>query len=163
MTLTETVVKEEIETLQTLKPKILGFVCNWCSYAGADNAGQLHLDYPVNVRLIRTMCSGRVDPTMLLQALKTADLVFVSGCHLPNDCHYKTGNHFARARVEMTRKLIEDLGISPERCQILYVSPAEAKEFAQFMEKLQETARLLGPNPMRLYHNSKNNGGIRNE
>ena len=103
MVVTESILKEELETQQTFEPKIIGFVCNWCSYAGADNAGQLHLDYPINIRLIRTMCSGRVDPTMLMEALKTVDLVFVSGCHMPNDCHYKTGNHFARARVEMTR------------------------------------------------------------
>ena len=159
MTITETIIKEEMETAQTYEPKILGFVCNWCSYAGADNAGQLHLDYPLNVRLVRTMCSGRVDPTMLLHALKSVDIVFVSGCHLPNDCHYKTGNHYARARVEMTRNLLKDLGKNEDRCQILYVSPSEAKEFAEHMDKLQETAKLLGPNPMRLYHTHKKEGG----
>ena len=159
MVITETIIKEEMELEEAYEPKIIGFVCNWCSYAGADNAGQLHLDYPINVRLVRTMCSGRVDPTMLLYALRTADIVFVSGCHLPNDCHYKTGNHYATARVEMTRKLLKDLGVSEERCQILYVSPSEAKEFADYMDKLQETAKVLGPNPMRLYYSHKENGG----
>lgn len=135
---------------EPFQPKILGFVCNWCSYGGADAAGQLHLNYPVGTRLIRVMCSGRVDPQLMIDALKKADLVFVAGCHLPNDCHYKTGNHFARTRVTMMQSTLLNLGINPERLQMIFISPSEAKEFASTMEELTELAVNLGPNPLRV-------------
>lgn len=148
MVLTEQEVKKTDET--EFKPKLLGFVCNWCSYGGADAAGQLHLNYPVHTRLIRVMCSGRVDPQLMIDALKKADLVFVAGCHLPNDCHYKTGNHFARTRVNMMQSTLMNLGINPQRLQMLFISPSEAKEFASAMQELTELATNLGPNPLRL-------------
>ena len=141
------VVESKID-MEHWTPKILGFVCNWCSYGGADGAGQMHLNYPVGIRLIRTMCSGRVDPQMMLDALHKADIVFISGCHLPNDCHYKTGNHFARTRIRMMSNTLKELGIHPDRLQMIFISPSEGKEFAEEMEHLHELGMNLGPNPL---------------
>ena len=136
--------------VEMFQPKLLGFVCNWCSYGGADAAGQLHMNYPVGIRLIRVMCSGRVDPQLMIDALKRTDLVFVAGCHLPNDCHYKTGNHYARTRVNIMQSTLQELGINPDRLQMIFISPSEGKEFAAAMKELTELAINLGPNPLRL-------------
>jgi F420-non-reducing hydrogenase iron-sulfur subunit len=101
------------------------------------------------------MCSGRVDPQLMIDALKKADLVFVAGCHLPNDCHYKTGNHYARTRVNMMQSTLLNLGLNPDRLQMIFISPSEAKEFASAMKELTEVAINLGPNPLRLENETK--------
>ena len=100
------------------EPLILGFACNWCTYAGADLAGVSRFQYPPNIRTIRVMCSGRVDPTFILKAFAMGvDGVFVGGCH-PGDCHYIEGNYKTRRRIELTKKLLYDLGIEPERLRL---------------------------------------------
>lgn len=127
------------------EPIILGFLCNWCSYAGADLAGVSRLQYPPNVRVIRAMCSARVDPTFVLEAfIRGVDGVMVLGCH-PGDCHYMTGNYYTERRMEMTRNLLEDLGISPERLLVDWVSASEGERFATLVRKFTERVRELGP------------------
>ena len=123
------------------KPKILGIVCNWCSYAGADYAGVSRLQYPPNVRLIRTMCSGRVDEKFIWDGFKRgAPVILVSGCHI-GDCHYINANHWTAKRVEKIRKKMEKRGIRPERLQLEWISAAEGIRFARVMEGME---RLRG-------------------
>lgn len=123
------------------KEKILVFACNWCSYAGADYAGTSRIEYPPNVRIIRTMCSGRVDQKFIWQAfLKGAPVVLVSGCHI-GDCHYVDANHWTEKRVEKVRRKMEKLGIRPERLQLEWISAAEGIRFAQVMHRMEEIRR----------------------
>ena len=97
------------------EPKLLGFLCNWCSYAGADLAGVSRFQYPPNIRVIRVMCSARVDPVYVMKAfLSGVDGVFIGGCH-PGECHYVKGNYYSRRRAVMLRKLLEVIGLEPER------------------------------------------------
>jgi len=101
---------------ENFEPKIIGFLCNWCAYAGADLAGVSRIQYPPNIRIIRVMCSGRVDPAFILEAFKDgADGVLVAGCHLPSDCHYISGNFKALRRVTLLKRVLKTLGIEPER------------------------------------------------
>ena len=128
------------------EPKILAFLCNWCSYAGADLAGTSRLQYPPNVRVIRVPCSGRVNPIYIVEALRQgADGVLVSGCH-PGDCHYLAGNYFARRRFAMLQRYLEYLGVEKGRVQFSWVSASEASRFAEVVTKVTEDVRLLGPN-----------------
>ncbi|AEH45920.1 methyl-viologen-reducing hydrogenase delta subunit [Thermodesulfatator indicus DSM 15286] len=128
------------------EPKIVAFLCNWCSYAGADLAGVSRRAYPPSLRIIRVPCSSRVTPAMILSALKSgADGVLVSGCH-PGDCHYLTGNLFARRRFFMLRKLLEFVGIEPERVEFVWVSASEGNVFAELVKEMTESLRRLGPN-----------------
>jgi heterodisulfide reductase subunit A len=123
--------------------KIVAFACNWCSYAGGDNAGTSRLQYPPNVRLIRTMCSGRVDEDFVLYALKKgAPLVLVSGCHFA-DCHYINAVTWTQQRVEKLWDKLEKLGIRPERLQLEWISAAEGQKFARVMRELQEMCRQV--------------------
>ena len=116
--------------------KIVAFLCNWCSYAGADLAGVNRLQYPVNVRVIRVPCSGRVDPLYIIKALQEgADGVLVSGCH-PGDCHYISGNLVARRKFAMLRSFLTYLGIEPQRVQFSWVSASEGGRFAALVEKV---------------------------
>jgi coenzyme F420-reducing hydrogenase delta subunit len=128
------------------EPKILAFLCNWCSYAGADLAGVSRIQYPPNVRVIRVPCSGRVNPVFLLRGLQSgADGVLVSGCH-PGDCHYLSGNLAARRKFALVRELLNYAGIEPERVQFTWVSASEGGRFAAIVQKVVEQVRKLGPN-----------------
>ena len=128
------------------EPRILAFLCNWCSYAGADLAGTSRLQYPPNVRVIRLPCSGRVNPIYIVEALRQgADGVLVSGCH-PGDCHYLAGNYFARRRFAMLQRHLEYLGIEKGRVQFSWVSASEASRFAEVVTKVTDDVRRLGPN-----------------
>ena len=132
------------------EPKIVGFLCNWCAYAGADLAGTSRIQYPPNIRPIRVMCSGRVDPIFILEALKLgADGVLVAGCH-PGDCHYQSGNYKAVRRVELVRKLLEELGLEQERVKFVYVSASEGRRFAEVVKEFVEELKKLGPNPLKV-------------
>ena len=136
--------------MENFEPNIIGFVCNWCTYAGADLAGSSRYSYPPNVKLIRLMCSGRVDPAFILETFaRGADGVFVGGCHIPTDCHYQQGNFKALKRITMLKKLISDMGIEPERLEIFWISASEGKKFSEVMTSFTERIRELGPNPIR--------------
>jgi NADH-quinone oxidoreductase subunit E len=128
------------------EPKILGFLCNWCCYAGADLAGVSRFQYPPNLRVIRVMCSGRVDPAHIFRAFATGqDAVFIGGCHL-NDCHYVThGNYDALAMVYICKKLLEHTGLNPERLRLEWVSAGEGIRFAGIMNEFVPTIEKLGP------------------
>ncbi len=136
--------KEEFE------PKIIGFLCNWCAYAGADLAGVSRIQYPPNIRIIRVMCSGRVDPSFILEALKDgADGVLVAGCHLPSDCHYISGNFKALRRIKLLKKVLEQFGIEPERVRLEWISASEGDKFAMVIKDMVEQIKQLGPNPLK--------------
>jgi F420-non-reducing hydrogenase iron-sulfur subunit len=125
------------------EPLIVAFLCNWCSYAGADLAGVSRLQYPVNIRIIRVPCSGRVDPLYIIKALQDgADGVLVSGCH-PGDCHYISGNLVARRKFAMLKNFLEYLGIEPERVQFSWVSASEGGRFASLIEKVVRDVEKL--------------------
>jgi F420-non-reducing hydrogenase iron-sulfur subunit len=133
------------EKSKGFEPKIVGFLCKWCTYSGADLAGTSRMKYPPNVIPIRVMCSGRVDPTFVLTAFaKGADGVFIGGCH-PGDCHYLEGNYKALGRYLILSRTLEQFGIEKERFQLAWVSAAEAKRFVDVITKLTEDVRALGP------------------
>ncbi len=127
------------------EPKIIAFLCNWCSYAGADLAGTSRIKYAPNIRIIRVMCSGRVEPEFILKALRLgADGVLISGCH-PGDCHYDSGNYKTRRRIILLKKLIMQLGISPKRVRLEWVSAAEGERFAHVVNDFVKEIKQLGP------------------
>jgi len=127
------------------EPKLLGFLCNWCAYAGADLAGVSRYQYPPNMRVIRVMCSGRVDPLLVLKSFKQGiDGVAVLGCH-PGDCHYQTGNYEAENKMKMTKHVLEKIGIEPERLYLDWVSAAEGKRFSEVISDFTERIRKIGP------------------
>jgi coenzyme F420-reducing hydrogenase delta subunit len=127
------------------EPDILGFLCNWCSYAGADLAGVSRFQYPPNVRIIRVMCSARVDPTIVLEAfIRGLDGVMVLGCHL-GDCHYMTGNYYAQKRMKATENVLKSVGLSPSRLLVDWVSASEGERFATLVKEFTEKVRKLGP------------------
>ena len=128
------------------EPKILGFLCKWCSYAGADLAGTSRNKYPANIRIIKIPCSGRIDPLLIIKALLNGfDGVLASGCH-PGDCHYQTGNYRARRRMAITKKFLEYMGIEPERFQASWVSASEGAKFADVVTEVTEDLKKTGPN-----------------
>lgn len=132
------------------EPKIVGFLCNWCAYAGADLAGVSRMQYPPNLRIIRVMCSGRVDPSFILEAFKFgADGVLVAGCHLPSDCHYLAGNFKAQRRILMLKELLKQLGIEPERLRLEWISAAEGEKFAKVVKEMVAEIKRLGPSPIK--------------
>ncbi len=132
------------------EPTIIGFLCNWCSYAGADLAGTSRIKYPANIKSIRVMCSGRVEPDFILDALKKgADGVLVAGCH-PGDCHYQSGNYKANRRIKLLKKLLEDMGVEPERVRFEYISASEGQKFAHVVTDFVATLKKLGPNPIKV-------------
>ncbi|NLP43094.1 MAG: hydrogenase iron-sulfur subunit [Peptococcaceae bacterium] len=138
--------KTPTENLENWQPKILVFACNWCTYAGADLTGLSRLQYPATVRILRVPCSGRVNPQFVIKAFqKGVDAVLVCGCH-PGDCHYTTGNYFTRRRFLLMRRLMEYIGMEPERLQASWVSAAEAQKFQQLITEVTEQIRALGPN-----------------
>ncbi len=127
------------------EPKIIAFLCNWCSYAGADLAGVSRLQYPANIRVIRVPCSGRISPFFILSSLQNgADGVLVSGCH-PGDCHYLTGNYSARRKFALLKSQLENIGIEEGRVQFSWVSASEGGKFAEVIKKVTETVKALGP------------------
>jgi len=135
---------------EDFEPKIIGFLCNWCAYAGADLAGVSRIQYPPNIRIIRVMCSGRVDPAFILEALKDgADGVLVAGCHLPSDCHYISGNFKALRRIMLLKKVLQQFGIEPERVRLEWISASEGDKFATVVKDMVEKIKKLGPNPLK--------------
>jgi len=131
--------------MDEFEPKIIGFCCNWCAYAGADLAGIGRLQYPPNLRMIRVMCSGAIDPTYILEAFsKGADGVLIGGCH-PGDCHYQKGNLSTRRRVMALGPFLEALGINKGRLRLEWVSAAEGQRFAQVITEFVREIRELGP------------------
>ncbi len=132
-----------------IKPKILVFCCNWCSYAGADLAGVSRLQMKPNFRVIRTMCSGRVDPEFILRAFqKGADGILVAGCHL-GDCHYIGGNYRTRRRIALLKYLIKQFGLNPDRLALEWISAGEAQRFASTVNGFIEKIEKFGPSPLR--------------
>jgi F420-non-reducing hydrogenase iron-sulfur subunit len=135
---------------EEFEPKIVGFLCNWCSYAGADLAGVSRIQYPPNLRIIRVMCSGRVDPAFILEAfISGADGVLIAGCH-PGDCHYIAGNYKAQRRGILLKKLLEQFGVEPQRLRIEFVSASEGAKFAAVVKEMVEDIKKLGPSPLKV-------------
>jgi len=129
----------------SFEPRILGILCTWCSYSGADSAGQSHTAYPPNVEVVRVMCSGRVDPTFIVSALADgADGVLVCGCH-PGDCHYINGNCKAAGRMAVLSAMLEQLGIEPQRVRLEWISASEGGRYAELVAEMTEQVRALGP------------------
>jgi F420-non-reducing hydrogenase iron-sulfur subunit len=138
------------------EPKLVGFLCRWCSYTGADLAGTSRMHYPPNLIPIRVMCSGRVDPTFVLKALASgADGVLIAGCH-PGDCHYQEGNYKALRRYRMLLRLLDQFGIERDRVRLEWISASEGELFAKTVSELTERVRELGP--LNWSHNWEENG-----
>ena len=130
------------------EPKIIGFLCNWCSYAGADLAGMSRLQYPSNIRVVRVMCSGRIDPVIPLEVFaKGADGVIILGCH-PGDCHYSEGNLYEERKIKMLKKLLALTGVGSDRLELEWVSASEGQRFAQMVTEFTDQIKKLGPSPV---------------
>ena len=130
------------------EPNIIGFLCNWCSYAGADLAGTSRIKYPPNIKSIRVMCSARVDPVFILEAFKKgADGVLVAGCH-HGDCHYQSGNYKTNRRIKLLKKLLDDLGVGPKRVRFEYISASEGQKFAAVITDFVNELKIMGQNPI---------------
>jgi F420-non-reducing hydrogenase iron-sulfur subunit len=135
------------------EPKVVGFLCNWCTYTGADLAGTSRIQYPPSIRIIRVMCSGAVDPTYILKALfEGADGVFVGGCH-PGDCHYLSGNYKARRRMVLMNSILTTLGLEPERLWFRWISASEGQKFADTITEMTESLKRLGSNRIKEFWN----------
>lgn len=131
------------------EPLIVAYCCNWCSYAGADLAGTSRFEYPTNIRIVRIMCTGRMDLTLVLEALrKGADGVLIAGCH-PGDCHYQKGNYMMEKRFDYLKKAVKNLGIEPERVRLEWVSASEGGKWAALVREMTEEIKQLGPSPFR--------------
>mgnify|MGYP000707246591 FL=1 len=134
--------------MDDFEPRIVAFLCNWCAYTGADLAGTSRLQYPPNVRSIRVMCTGGVDPIYVIKALlEGADGVLIGGCH-PGDCHYQSGNLKARRRMAILRSILEQLGLDPDRVWLRWISASEGKLFADTISEMVQALKDKGPNPM---------------
>lgn len=135
--------------MDDFEPRIVAFLCNWCAYTGADLAGTSRIQYPPNVRAIRVMCTGGVDPIYVIKALlEGADGVLIGGCH-PGDCHYQSGNFKARRRMAILRSILEQLGLDPDRVWLRWISASEGKLFAETITEMVQELKEKGPNPMR--------------
>ncbi len=135
--------------MSDFEPSVVAFLCNWCSYAGADLAGTSRLKYPANVRSIRVMCSGRVDPVFVMEALKDGiDGVLVAGCH-PGDCHYQSGNYKTNRKIKLVKRLLSDLNVDPERVRFEYISASEGQKFADTVTDFVGQLKEMGPNPLK--------------
>jgi F420-non-reducing hydrogenase iron-sulfur subunit len=131
------------------EPRIIGFFCNWCTYAGADLAGTSRIQYPPNIRVIRLMCSGALDPVYVIKALlEGADGVLIGGCH-PGDCHYQSGNYKARRRVAILQSILKQMGFEPERVWLRWISASEGRYFADTVTEMVAKLKELGPNPLK--------------
>jgi len=127
------------------EPKIVAFICNWCTYAAADLAGVSRLQMPSNVLNIRVMCSGRINPMLVIRAFSQgADAVLVSGCHM-GDCHYITGNYYARRRLLVLKSILTGMGIEPDRFRVTWISAAEAQDYQRTITEITEAVKKLGP------------------
>jgi coenzyme F420-reducing hydrogenase delta subunit/predicted transcriptional regulator len=130
------------------EPKIIGFLCNWCSYAGADLAGVSRIQYPSNIRVVRVMCSGRIDPIIPLEVfMHGADGVLILGCH-PGDCHYSEGNLYEERKIKMLKKLLALTGFEPDRLRLEWVSASEGQRFVKVVTEFTEQIKKLGPSPL---------------
>jgi F420-non-reducing hydrogenase iron-sulfur subunit len=137
------------EHLAEFEPRIVAFLCNWCTYTGADLAGTSRIQYPPNVRIIRLMCSGQLDPIYVVKAmLEGVDGVLIGGCH-PGDCHYQSGNYKARRRVTIIHQVLEQLGFDPDRVWLRWISASEGQYFADTVTKMVATIKEKGPSPFR--------------
>jgi F420-non-reducing hydrogenase iron-sulfur subunit len=133
--------------MQGFEPKIIGFLCNWCSYEGADAAGRARKEYPANIRVVRVLCSGRVDPQFIIEAFKEgADGVMILGCH-PGECHYKEGNLQTLKRYSVLKTMLRQFGIEEDRLQLDWISASEGEKFVQVVSEMTERMRQLGPLP----------------
>jgi len=131
------------------EPKIIAFLCNWCTYTGADLAGTSRIQYPPNIRVIRLMCSGALDPVYVSKALLDgADGVLIGGCH-PGDCHYQTGNYKARRRVAILKSILKQLGFDEERVWLRWISASEGRLFADTVTEMVAALKDKGPNPLK--------------
>ena len=131
------------------EPRLIGFLCNWCTYTGADLAGVSRLQYPPNLIPIRVMCTGGVDPVYVVKSLvEGADAVLVSGCH-PGDCHYLTGNYKARRRMVVLKTILERMGFEPERMRLEWISASEGGKFQEVVTEMIKKAKDMGPNPLK--------------
>jgi F420-non-reducing hydrogenase iron-sulfur subunit len=145
-------VEQKVERSKEFEPYILGLVCNWCTYAGADMAGTSRIQYPPNLRLVRVMCTSRLDPEYMIRGLELgADGVLVSGCH-PGDCHYVNGNYKTERRVFLLKKLMQQAGLESERLRLEWISASEGSKLAEVVKDYVRVLKKLGPNPI------KNNG-----
>jgi F420-non-reducing hydrogenase iron-sulfur subunit len=128
-------------------PRIVGFLCNWCTYAAADLAGTAKLEIPSFLSVIRVMCSGRVDPVLAATVLlRGADGVLIAGCH-PGDCHYREGNYYARRRFALLKQTLETLGLESDRLMLAWISATEGQRFAEVTNEFANKVRQMGPNP----------------
>lgn len=135
--------------MKEFEPNIIAFVCNWCTYAAADLAGTSRIQYPPNVKIIRLMCSGAVDPIFIMKALlEGADGVLIGGCH-PGDCHYVSGNYKARRRVMILKTILENMGFEPQRLWLRWISASEGKMFANIVTDMVAELKKLGPNKLK--------------
>ena len=147
------------EKMENWEPRIIAFLCSWCSYAGADLAGVSRLQYPSNIRIVRVPCSGRINPFYVVKSLQQGwDGVLVSGCH-PGDCHYLSGNYYARRRFALLKRLIEYIGVEEGRVHFSWVSAGEGEKFAKVVNEVTEAVKKLGP-ATRLVRNVPDNGVI---
>ena len=133
---------------EKFEPHIIGFLCNWCSYAGADLAGANKLNVPASLTPIRVMCSSRIDPVLVETAfLRGTDGILVAGCH-PGDCHYDEGNYYSRRRFAVLKKVVESLGLESERLRLSWISASEGRRFADVVTEFNEKIKKMGPNPI---------------
>ena len=140
---------EQAQRAEQFEPRIVAFLCNWCTYTGADLAGTSRLQYPPNVRIVRLMCTGAVDTIYVLKALlEGADGVLIGGCH-PGDCHYQTGNYKARRRVAILKKILSQMGFDEDRVWLRWISASEGKLFADTVTQMVGELKEKGPNPVK--------------
>lgn len=135
--------------MSEFEPNIIAFVCNWCTYAAADLAGTSRTQYPPNVKIIRLMCSGAVDPIFIMKPLlEGVDGVLIGGCH-PGDCHYVSGNYKARRRIMILKTILENMGFEPNRVWLRWISASEGKRFATIITDMVAELKKIGPNPLK--------------
>jgi len=141
--------EKEEKMSEEFEPRIVAFLCNWCSYAGADVAGSSKLEMPPTITPVKVMCSSRVDPVMVITAfLRGADGVLIAGCH-PGDCHYDKGNYYARRRFAVLREIFDALELEGERLRLSWVSASEGPRYAEVVREFSEKIKQLGPNPVK--------------
>ena len=134
--------------MNTFEPRIIAFLCNWCTYTAADLAGTSRIQYPSNMRVIRLMCTGALDPVYVSRALlEGADGVLIGGCH-PGDCHYQSGNYKARRRIAILQTILEEMGMDADRIWLRWISASEGQRFAETVQEMVESIRQKGPNPL---------------